>query len=554
MGPVRTAFALFRRTRQIAVALARHGLGYLAFELRLGRYLPLRRLRRPAPEEASRGRHLRLALEEMGTTFIKVGQIVSTRPDLVPPDIAAELARLQDAAPPEPWERMRGVVERELQRPVGEVFAEIDPVPIAAASIGQVHRAVLHGGEVVAVKVQRPWVPAQVAIDLRVLRRLAAVASRNPALRAYQPEQVVDDFARTLQGELDYARERRNLERYGRDLEHEAGVRAPRAFAELSTRRVLTMEYVAGARVDDLAALASMGADRRLLARRLAGLLFRSALERGFFHADPHPGNFFVTGADEVVLLDFGMMGYLTPVERSRLVEVLLAVVENDPERATDRLLDLGLRARGPQARLLQRELGRLLYDYADLPLGEVPMGEILARVVEIVRDLQLRLPAQLSMLIKTLIMAEGLGLRLDPEFQLIPVARRLVRRALVRRFRPERLGRRLGRGALDALSLMEEGPGTVRRLADRMERGDLELEIHVEQREFLWELERIVRSLKMSALSAAAILAMGLLTLAHPPPGWERWAGWAFGGGLIATASLVAYLFFDNFRSRTPR
>ena len=540
---------LVRRSREVVAILVRHGLGPLARELGLRRWRPPRR-QRGSRDVADYAIRLRRALEEMGATFVKLGQILSTRADLLPPEVVAELVKLQDAAPAAPWGEVQRQIESELGRPLAEAFAELSPQPFAAASLGQVHAGVLPGGEPVAVKVLRPGVEKQVELDLAALARLARLAARQPALGAWDPEGLVEELARTLRGELDYRRERRSLERFAAQHAGLPWVRVPRPYPEWCSQRVLTMERIAGVRVDELPSLQAIGTDRRELAHHLAELLFRSALEHGFFHADPHPGNFRVLADGTLVVLDFGMTGYLAPRQREATIELLLAIVARDAERCADRLLELGLGAGAVEEGALRRDLARLLADYADLSLGELPVDEVLGRILETMRRLRLRFPAELALLVKTVLMAEALGARLDPGFQLVPVARPLVREALRRRWRPASADD-VGQAAMDMLSVARQLPARLRRLGHRLDRGGLQLDVRFDPRPVVHELERMVRNLRASVLAAAAIVAMGLLTLAHPPASLPLWAPWLFAGGLAATLALLAYLVLDSWRAR---
>jgi ubiquinone biosynthesis protein len=544
---------LVRRSREVVGILVRHGLGSFTRELGLRRWpalLPRSRPRRADDDLAGVALGLRCALEEMGPTFVKLGQILSTRADLLPPAVIAELVKLQDAAPAAPWSVVRPQLERELGRGIDEAFAELSPEPFAAASLGQVHAGVLPGGEPVAVKVLRPGVERQVELDLGALARLARLAARQPALAGWDPEGLVDQLGRTLRGELDYRRERQSMERFAAQHGSLPWVRVPRLYAGWCSQRVLTMERIGGVRIDDLPALQAIGGDRSQLAHHLAELLFRSALQHGFFHADPHPGNFRVLGDGTLVVLDFGMTGFLTPRQREATVELLLAVVAGDAERCTDRLLELGLRADAAAEAALRRDLAQLLFDFAGLSFGELPMNEVLGRILELIRTLDLRLPAELALLVKTVLMAEGLGARLDPGFRLVPVARPLVREALWRRWRPAS-GDELGGAAMDLASAMRQLPARLRRLGDRVDRGDLRVDVRLDPRPVVHELERVVRTLRASVLAAAAVVAMGLLTLAHPPPSLPLWAPWLYGGGLAATLALLGYLVVDGWRAR---
>jgi ubiquinone biosynthesis protein len=540
---------LVGRSREVVSILAHHGLGSLARELRLRRWPALTWPGR-VDDERSHPARLRQALEEMGATFVKLGQILSTRADLLPADWLAELSRLQDDVPASPWPAVRAQLEAELGRPIGEAFAELSPEPFAAASLGQVHAGLLPGGEPVAVKVLRPGVEREVELDLAVQRRLAALAARHGGLAGWEPRRLADELARSLREELDYLRERRSLELFGRQLASVPGVRVPRCHPAWCSRRVLTMERVGGVRIDDLDGLAGLGVDRPALARRLARLLFESTLHHGFFHADPHPGNFRVLDDGTLVVLDFGMMGFIPTADRDALLELLLAVVARDAERCVDRLSELGLHGAASDEAVLRRELARLLFDYVELPFGELPMGEILGRILDLTRSLRLTLPAELALLAKTVLMAEGLGTRLDPTFQLVPVARRLVRRALLERLRPPPADR-VGQSVLDLTRVARDLPARMRRLGDRLERRGLHVDVQIDQGAFVHELERLVRNLRISALSAASILAMGLLTLAHPPASLPLWAPWLFAAGVLATLALLGYLALDSWRSR---
>lgn len=549
--------ALLRRTRQIAGALARHGLGYLAVEAGLARFLPFHRGllgHRQRSEPYTRADHLRMALEELGPTFIKLGQILSTRPDLVPSDWSGELAKLQEHVPPAPWEDIRRELERELGREAMSRFSTIDPAPLAAASLGQVHKAVLTTGEAVAVKVQRPGVQTQIQLDLEVLRRLARRAARRPTWRSYDPEALVEEFALALEEELDYVKERHNSERYARRLPADGGVRVPRVHAELSGPKVLTLEFIEGVRIDDSVALHDLDLDPIELARRLARLLFRSALEWGYFHADPHLGNFRVTPEGELVILDFGMMGYLDRTERHALLELVLAAVEVDAERVSDRLADLGVDFTPEQRPAFQATLGRLLIEYIELPLSEMPMGDILHRLLAAVRDQHVRLPAHLAMFTKTIIMAEGVGRDLDPDFRLAPVLEPIFKRALVRRFTTERVRARLRDSALDLLYLLEEAPGGLRRLASRLEHGGPQLQMRLDDRGLRDDLERIANDLRLTGLIMASVIALSLLMLVYHPPGWESWIGPVLGGLLALSLGLAVVSIGSAFHSARRR
>lgn len=544
-----------RRYRRIATILARHGLGYFVGVLGLERLVPLQRglLGHAVRDEPyTRPEHLRLALEELGTAWIKVGQVLSTRPDLLPPEYQRELAKLQDDAPPVPAEQIRAVILAELGQPPEALFARFDALPLAAASIGQAHAAALPDGTEVVVKVRRPGVAEQVEEDLAILRELAATASRRWERAAdYDLIGLADEFAATLRAELDYVREGRNAERFAANVANEPAVHIPRVFWPTTTSRVLTLERMGGIKITDHAALDAANINRPALAERAAHLLLRSIFEDGFYHADPHPGNFFVEPDGRIGLIDFGMVGTVDDQAREQLAGVLLAVSARDPDRLVDTLLELGVVRRRLSRVALREDLDQLLTRYYDRPLGEIPLGPLVAETLATVRRHRLQLPSNLVLLLKTAVMSEGLAAGLDPAFQVTTILTPYARRLLLRQYSPRRWASRLGRAGIDAGELGIALPRQLRRLLGELERGELMVGTRLEGVELMLDrLERLANRLVLAVIAAAFVVGLAVLMAVYRPPGWDRWAGPLFAVGFAIAATLGAYLAWTIFRS----
>jgi ubiquinone biosynthesis protein len=370
----------------------------------------------PGPE------HLRRAFEELGPTFIKLGQVLSTRPDLVPPEYEAALSVLQDAAPTVPTADIVGAVESALGRPVRQLFGVFEAVPIAAASIGQVHAATLPDGTEVVVKVRRPGVVEQVSVDLALLDRLAEVAGRRSSIaRRYDPVGLAREFGATLLAELDYPREGRNAELVAASFADDDSVHVPSVFWDLTCDGVITEERIRGIKVDDLRALDASGLDRAEIARTLADAYLSMVFVHGFFHADPHPGNVFVEMDGRIAFVDFGMVGSVTTGTGRGLGTMLVALVAADPGKMADGLLRLGIACDDVDRAEFERDLARFLEQYSHLPLQQLHLGPLIADVMSVVRAHRLRLPSDLALLLKTVMMCEGVAAQLDPAFELVP-------------------------------------------------------------------------------------------------------------------------------------
>jgi len=410
------------RAREVAFVLLRHGLHSLVDLLDLRALLPGNH--HPAPGTPRGGPvQLRLAFEDLGPTFMKLGQVLSTRPDLVPPEYEAELARLQDAAPTVPSGEIVAAVERATGKPLREVFARFELVPMAAASIGQVHAAVLPDGSDVIVKVRRPHVMEQVNIDLELLDRLAAVAARRSARVArYDPVALVREFGTTLLAELDYIHEGRSAELVESGFAGDDGVHVPRVFWDCTRVDVITEERIRGIKIDDTDALEAAGIDRRAVARLFVEAYLSMVFVHGLFHADPHPGNIFVESADRIALVDFGMVGRVDPQTRRGLGTILIALVTSDASRMADGLLRLGIASDGVSRSRLEPDLAEILREYIGTPLDQLRIGPLLTKLMRVVRSNRLLLPSDLALLLKTVMMCEGVAAQLDPGFEIVPI------------------------------------------------------------------------------------------------------------------------------------
>lgn len=534
-----------RRYRYMLKTLARHGLGYSVARIGLSGLIPFHRGLLGHPHQDApftQPQHLRLALQELGTAYIKLGQILSTRADLLPPEYIAELSRLQSEVPPVPFAALAEVMAEEMGPDFRERYDQLDESPLAAASIGQVHRARLKSGEEVVVKVQRPGVREEVAVDLIILRRLFRRAARTNIGRVVDLDGLFDEFALTLERELDYEEEGRNTDRFRKNLADIPGVYIPGVHWELITPRVLTMDLARGARIDDLAQLDRWGVDRHGLAVRSARVYLKMIFEDGFFHADPHPGNFFIQPDGTLVLIDFGMVGSFNETNRAQLVSLLLAMVRQDPEALIDSVLDLGAGLTAIERQEVTRDVQRLITRYADRALAGISMEGLMNDIFRIAYRHRLRLPANLSLLTKTLAMSEGLARRLDPEFRTMDVLTPYTRQLLYHEYGPRGLIRRLPALAAEMADAAPRLPGSLFRILRRAERGDLAFGLEAHQ---FADLTGAIRSagnrLAAGFLAGALLVSMSLLVIAYRgEPG--SLIGWLVRGGFAAALGLTLW------------
>ncbi len=512
----------WRRYREIALILLGHGFDQLIDLLELAPFvsLPARWLRRWRPaEEWAAPERLRHAIEQLGPTFIKLGQILSTRPDLVPPDYIAELALLQDQVPPFPTNQARTLIESELGKPLEAVFAGLEDKPIAAASLGQVHRAVLTTGERVVVKLQRPDIEAIVTTDLEILFDLAQlVQARTPLGQVYDLTEIAEDFATTLRDEMDYEREANNADRFRRYFSDDPGVVIPRVYH--ATRRLLVLEELQGIKIDDLAGLKAAGIDRHQVALESARLLIKQVFDLNAFHADPHPGNFYVIppcSEGEILrigAMDFGMVGAIDPKTREALLHLMLNLVRRDPEGLVDELLRMGaIDWEQLDRRRLENDFRRLMNRYLGRPLREWRARELMADVTPMIYRHHLRFPSELWLLAKVLVMAEGIAIKLDPDFDLFTVAEPYARRLYAETVSPTSVGRRAFEGLSEWSEELLALPQQMRHIVERIERGNLQVRVRDDSRTtHLDRWDRMASRLAASILIAAFIVAVALL------------------------------------------
>ena len=494
-----------------------------------------------------------MALEDIGVTFVKLGQILATRADLLPPDYQAELAKLQDRARPLPAGAAEKAIQDELGARPAELYGSFDIEPLAAASIGQAHAATRKDGSEVVVKVRRPGAVEQVEEDLAILSELAAVAGRRWEIaELYDVVGLAKEFEETLTAELDYVLEGRNAERFARNFADHPDIHIPRVFWDTSTARVLTLERIHGVKIDDLAGLEAAGIDRHDLAERAARVVLKMVFEDGFFHADPHAGNFFIEAGGRIGLIDFGMVGSLDTRTREQLARLLLGVISGDPERLVDSFLELGVaRQRVDRARLSE-DLGHLLSRYQGRSLGEMRLGPMLEESLKIMRRHRLHLPSTLALLLKTVAMHESLGTGLDPDFQMTQVLVPYAQRMMLQEFSPTVWARRFGAAGLDAARLGADLPKLLRRLMSEVESGSLEVGMRPQGFEpILHRFERLANRIVLGILAAAFINGLAVLMSVYHPPGWEGWIGTFFAVGFLLAAGLGAYIAWGIIRSR---
>jgi ubiquinone biosynthesis protein len=507
-----------RRYRQIAEILADYGFGaflaQLGFSERLN--LPRRIRRRKLPEETEipLPRRVRLAIEELGPTFVKFGQILSTRPDLLPPDFIEELSHLQDKVAPVSWEKARAVLEADLGAPAEQFFFYIDPTPIASASLAQVHEAILRTGEQVVIKIQRPDIEATINTDLDILNDFAIQVQQRTALgERYAVADVAEEYAVALRIELDFRREARSAERFAANFSKESNIYIPKIYWDFTTRRVLVQERIKGIKIDDLPALEAAGYDRHRLAEHCARFVLQEVLIDGYFHADPHPGNLLVMPGEVIGVLDFGTMGRLDERDRINLARLFIVAVQLDVEGIVDQLQRMGVADYRVDREGLNRDLRRVLLQYYGLPIYEFNASEILKGLQPIIYEYHLRIPADYWLLIKTTVIMQGVGLGLDPDFDIFAAAQPYLGKIFRQLWLPSSWGPGLLRLGLEWKDLVTILPRQSTRLLDQLERGDFTVKAELPQLEpLMLQVDRLVSRIIYALLVAAMLVALAFL------------------------------------------
>ncbi|MDD5170763.1 MAG: AarF/ABC1/UbiB kinase family protein [Syntrophales bacterium] len=507
------------RYRQILAVLFKYGYDGIIDRLNLGRYIEVgMRLvsRRPTEpiEMVSNYERLRMAFEELGPTFIKMGQILSTRPDLVPLDLVQELAKLQDNVPPFPFEQVRQIVEEELGLPIEDIYAEFNETPMAAASIGQVHRAKLLSGEDVAVKVQRPGIRKMIAEDLAILYHLATLLEHYiEELRLYRPTLIVEEFARTIRKEINFNVEASHTVRFARQFQGNTALYVPRIFRQASTDRLLTMEYVQGIKINEISLLDEQGYDRKVIASRGTDLIMEQVFIHGFFHADPHPGNVFILPGNVICYLDFGMMGRLDDKAKDLFTDMIIAYARRDPTAMTDAVLRLVVWLEEPDRRLLERDIATFMDLHLYKPLKELRVGEIVQDLLELISRHQLCLPPDIFFMIKALTQLESIGLLLDPEFDMTVKIRPFIRRLILEKYNPKHIYRHLSSELGTALQHIKNLPGEIHEALKQIKQGKIKIAFeHRGLERVIHELNRASNRLAFSLIIAAIIIGSSLV------------------------------------------
>ena len=529
IGAIGRTYRHLNRYQRILRILFKYGFDDLIEGLRIDQYLDtglkmINRNPREELEKHSRPERFRMALEELGPTFIKLGQVLSTRPDLISPKYLYELAKLQDDVPPFPFAEVEEIFLAETGKKPNELFQKFDEQPMAAASIGQVHRGRLQDGTEVVIKVQRPDIESIIAVDLEILAHLASLMEQYlEELQGHRPSAVVDEFARSLSLEIDYTVEIANVQRFARQFRNNKTIYVPLVYADLSTERILTMEFIDGIKTSKVDALRSQGYDLHLIAEHGANLVMEQIFVHGFFHGDPHPGNIFILPDNITCFLDFGMMGRLSRQDREDFTDLMLSIVTKNDRKITDGVLNITTQFGEVDRDALSLDLADFLDRFLYLPLKDLQAGKILQELLELVQRHSLSIKPNLYLMIKTLSTIEGVGLMLYPDLELIKLAEPYIKKVTKERLRPGRLAEEIGEIGGEYLKLIQEMPEEARGILRQLRAGRMKLEFeHRGLGRLAKALDQVSNRIAFAIVLAAQIIGSSLIILSDIPPKWN--------------------------------
>lgn len=542
-----------RRYRQIVRILFKYGFDHLLEYFNISSKVATGRrfLRKPASKLAtlSPAERMRMALEELGPTFIKLGQILSTRPDIIPRQFVDEFAKLQDMVPPFGVEEVHQQILKELHGGIDDLFSFFDNTPIAAASIAQVHRATMLTGEEVIVKIRRPNIIDQVETDIDALAWLAQLIEKHISNReVYEPTALVREFARTIRREMDFTKEGHTIEKIAANFSGDSTLYFPKVYWNNSSRGVLTLEYIEGIKVSDHEALVAAGMDLQEIARRGVNAIMKMVLEDGFFHGDPHPGNVFIMPANVICLLDYGMVGRLDEQLKNYLLDVMIAIIKKDVDEVIELLLQSGDLSDNLNMRNLRRDLSELIDSYYEIPLKEIEIGKMYGEFIDVVTTHQIKLHADLMLLFKTLITVEGMGRELDPGFDMVEHLQPFIEKAIKARLSPRNIDKFLKENLKPYFKLARTLPKDIGNFFNRANRNNFKINLeHKGLDRLIAEIDKSINRLSSSLIIAALIVGSSIVMQIDKGPKLMGFPLFAFMGysiaGMIGFIWLIAII-----------
>ena len=474
-------YLYINRYREIISILIKYGFNEFVYANKLTKYLNLgtKGLKKKNKNKIqyTSSERIRMVFEELGPTFIKFGQIISNRPDLVPDELLIELEKLQEAVPPFPAEYSIKTIESELKNPINILFREFNPVPIASASIAQVHKAILHSGEVVAVKVQRPNISQIIETDIEIMFFIATLIEKHiHGLDILNPTGIIKEFERTIKKEVDFRVEASHIEHFFENFKNDSNIYVPKIYRNFSTKKVLTMEFIDGVKLSNINS-SNFSINPKLIAERGVDAILKQIFNHGFFHADPHPGNILILKNNTICFLDFGMMGALSKNHKEQLGNIILGIVYKDSKRITDSVEKISESRKIDNKEQVEVQIFELLEEFAFLPLKNINMGDILNRLIVLIISNKIKISPNFYLLIKALITAEGVGRKLNPDFNIIKHIEPFARNIIIDRLNPFNLVEEAYFSANNYAILFRDLPKDLKDILEQIKNGKIKVE-----------------------------------------------------------------------------
>jgi len=509
-----------KRAKEILIVLSKYGLGYFFDLPAVERYLNLSKkfLGKKGKKETARKltlpQRVRLAFEELGPTFIKLGQILSVRPDLIPPEFTEEFSKLQDNVPMFNYIEVERQIKKEFNKPINDLFVEFDKQPIAAASLSQVHKAKLSTGEIVAVKIQRPDIGQKIKADITILLDLAKFAEKRLINgHLYQPVEIVKEFSQTIKKELDFVNEARNIDKFRNNFKQDETIRIPDVHWDLTTSKILVMEFIDGVKISNVIKSKSSQFNKKIIAARGADMILKQIFEDGFFHGDPHPGNIFIIKENEIALLDFGMVGRIDNELMSKMADLLIAVIKNSADGIIRALIKMDIVDPDMDIKSLKAEINGFISKYYNAPLQEWEIGGIIEEILEIMIHHQIKIPSDFALLTKALVTIEGIGRELDPDFDMVAHTKPFAKKLLSKKYSLVNLWEKGSETAKELFDFLQIFPKEFSLLIKNLRAGELNVNFrHKGLEKLISEIDRSSNRLSFSMIIAALIIGSSFI------------------------------------------